>query len=203
MIYSLKGELTEILADAIVIECGGVGYFCRTTNTTISDLAQTGKEVKVYTYMNVYQDGIDLFGFSDKQELGCFKMLITVSGVGPKAALSILSSLTPAEFATKVASGDVKGLTAAKGVGKKMAERIVLELKDKVSGAEITKGREISGNISGVAAGNNQQLSDAIEALAVLGFSDADIAQYIDKIDASKDTSSIVSQILKMIGNNR
>lgn len=203
MIYSLKGELTEILADAIVIECGGVGYFCRTTNTTISDLAQTGKEVKVYTYMNVYQDGIDLFGFSDKQELGCFKMLITVSGVGPKAALSILSSLTPAEFATKVASGDVKGLTAAKGVGKKMAERIVLELKDKVSGAEITKGREISGNISGVAAGNNQQLSDAIEALAVLGFSDADIAPYIDKIDASKDTSSIVSQILKMIGNNR
>ena len=152
MIYSLKGELTEILADAIVIECGGVGYFCRTTNTTISDLAQTGKEVKVYTYMNVYQDGIDLFGYSDKQELGCFKMLITVSGVGPKAALSILSSLTPAEFATKVASGDIKGLTAAKGVGKKMAERIVLELKDKVSGAEITKGREISGNISGVAA---------------------------------------------------
>lgn len=203
MIYSLKGELTEILADAIVIECGGVGYFCRTTNTTISDLAQTGKEVKVYTYMNVYQDGIDLFGFSDKQELGCFKMLITVSGVGPKAALSILSSLTPAEFATKVASGDIKGLTAAKGVGKKMAERIVLELKDKVSGSEITKGREISGNISGVAAGNNQQLSDAIEALAVLGFSDADIAPYIDKIDASKDTSSIVSQILKMIGNNR
>lgn len=203
MIYSLKGELTEILADAIVIECGGVGYFCRTTNTTISDLAQTGKEVKVYTYMNVYQDGIDLFGFSDKQELGCFKMLITVSGVGPKAALSILSSLTPAEFATKVASGDIKGLTAAKGVGKKMAERIVLELKDKVSGAEITKGREISGNISGVAAGNNQQLLDAIEALAVLGFSDADIAPYIDKIDASKDTSSIVSQILKMIGNNR
>lgn len=203
MIYSLKGELTEILADAIVIECGGVGYFCRTTNTTISDLAQTGNEVKVYTYMNVYQDGIDLFGFSDKQELGCFKMLITVSGVGPKAALSILSSLTPAEFATKVASGDIKGLTAAKGVGKKMAERIVLELKDKVSGAEITKGREISGNISGVAAGNNQQLSDAIEALAVLGFSDADIAPYIDKIDASKDTSSIVSQILKMIGNNR
>ena len=203
MIYSLKGELTEILADAIVIECGGVGYFCRTTNTTISDLAQTGKEVKIYTYMNVYQDGIDLFGFSDKQELGCFKMLITVSGVGPKAALSILSSLTPAEFATKVASGDIKGLTAAKGVGKKMAERIVLELKDKVSGAEITKGREISGNISGVAAGNNQQLSDAIEALAVLGFSDADIAPYIDKIDASKDTSSIVSQILKMIGNNR
>ena len=203
MIYSLKGELTEILADAIVIECGGVGYFCRTTNTTISDLAQTGKEVKVYTYMNVYQDGIDLFGVSDKQELGCFKMLITVSGVGPKAALSILSSLTPAEFATKVASGDIKGLTAAKGVGKKMAERIVLELKDKVSGAEITKGREISGNISGVAAGNNQQLSDAIEALAVLGFSDADIAPYIDKIDASKDTSSIVSQILKMIGNNR
>ena len=111
--------------------------------------------------------------------------------------------MTPAEFATKVASGDIKGLTAAKGVGKKMAERIVLELKDKVSGAEITKGREISGNISGVAAGNNQQLSDAIEALAVLGFSDADIAPYIDKIDASKDTSSIVSQILKMIGNNR
>lgn len=195
MIYSLRGELTEILADAIVIECGGVGYFCRTTNTTISNLAQTGKEVKVYTYMNVYQDGIDLFGFSDKQELSCFKMLVTVSGVGPKAALSILSSLTPAEFASKVASGDIKGLTIAKGVGKKMAERIILELKDKVAGTEITGGREVSGN--------NQQLSDAIEALAVLGFSDADIAPYVDKVNTSMDTSAIVSQILKMIGNNR
>ena len=203
MIYSLKGELTEILADAILIECGGVGYFCRTTNTTISNLVQTGKEVKVYTYMNVYQDGIDLFGFSDKQELNCFKMLVTVSGVGPKAALSILSSLTPAEFASKVASGDTKGLTIAKGVGKKMADRIILELKDKVAGTEITGGREVSGNIQGIVSGNNQQLSDAIEALAVLGFSDADVAPYVDKVDTSMDTSAIVSQILKMIGNNR
>lgn len=199
MIYSLRGTLAEILPDAIVVECNGVGYLCRTTNTTISELGETGNEILVYTYMNIYQDGIDLFGFSGKQELACFKMLITVSGVGPKAALSILSSLTPAEFALKVASGDSKGITVAKGVGKKMSDRIILELKDKISRSEdIPKSSVIqSRNITNT----KSELTDAIEALAVLGFSEDDVAPFIDKIDVNKDTSSIVSQILKLIGS--
>ena len=115
-----------------VVECGGVGYACRTTLSTLSQLQAVGNDVMLYTYLHVREDNIELFGFASQQELNCFKMLISVSGVGPKAALSILSDVTPEKFALLVASEDSKTLTRTKGIGAKTAQRIVLELKDKI-----------------------------------------------------------------------
>ncbi|MGN0677827.1 MAG: Holliday junction branch migration protein RuvA, partial [Ruminococcus sp.] len=144
MIYSLKGKITAKENNLAVIECGGVGYACRTTLNTLSALECDGRDVLLYTFMNVHEGGIELFGFFTKQELNCFKMLLSVSGVGAKAGLSILSDFTPEQFAMLIASGDSKTLTKTKGIGAKTAQRIVLELKDKItadnSGYDINAG---------------------------------------------------------------
>ena len=132
MIYSIRGKLMVKDTELAVVECGGVGYACRTTLSTLSQLQAVGNDVMLYTYLHVREDNIELFGFASQQELNCFKMLISVSGVGPKAALSILSDVTPEKFALLVASEDSKTLTRTKGIGAKTAQRIVLELKDKI-----------------------------------------------------------------------
>ena len=121
MIYSVKGVVVHTEANLAVIECGGVGYACRTTFTTLSKLKGIGSQAKLYTYLNVSQDDVSLFGFYDQQELKCFRMLLTVSGVGPKAALSVLSDIPPEKFALTVATGDYKAITKAKGIGAKTA----------------------------------------------------------------------------------
>lgn len=133
MIYSLRGKLTVKDMNFVVVECAGVGYGCRTSYSTVSQLGAIGDEITLYTYMSVRDDNIELFGFSTTQELNCFKLLISVSGVGGKAATSILSDITPENFAFLVASGDSKAFTKTKGIGAKTAQRIVLELKDKIS----------------------------------------------------------------------
>ena len=139
MIYSVNGTVDLIEPNLAVIDCGGVGYACRTTANTLSQL-KIGEKAKLLTYLSVREDAVELFGFYDAAELNCFKMLISVSGVGPKAALSILSGMTPQAFALCVASGDGKTLTNAPGIGRKTAERIVLELKDKVSKQDVAAG---------------------------------------------------------------
>ncbi|MBQ8978745.1 MAG: Holliday junction branch migration protein RuvA, partial [Oscillospiraceae bacterium] len=131
MIYSVNGIVTEKETDTAVVECAGVGYACRTSVYTLSRL-ETGKQAKLFTYLHITQDNAELFGFADRTELGCFKMLLTVSGVGPKAALAILSGMDANTFAITVATEDHKSLTRIKGVGPKMAQRIVLELRDKL-----------------------------------------------------------------------
>ena len=136
MIYSVNGVVDAIEPNLAVIDCGGVGYACRTTSNTLAML-KTGEKAKLYTFLSVREDAAELFGFYDFSELNCFKMLISVSGVGPKAALSILSGMTPQAFALCVAAGDSKLLTSAPGIGKKIAERIVLELKDKVAKQDV------------------------------------------------------------------
>ena len=138
MIYSVRGKLTHKEPFLAVVECAGVGYACRTTCSTSAQLGETGKEVYLYTYLHVREDNVELFGFYSMQELNCFKMLISVSGVGPKAALSILSDIDAQRFALTVASGDSKVFTKTKGVGPKLAQRIVLELKDKIAKESIT-----------------------------------------------------------------
>ena len=140
MIYSVNGTVDLIEPNLAVIDCGGVGYACRTTANTLSQL-KIGEKAKLLTYLSVREDAVELFGFYDAAELNCFKMLISVSGVGPKAALSILSGMTPQAFALCVASGDGKTLTNAPGIGRKTAERIVLELKDKVSKQDVAAGK--------------------------------------------------------------
>ena len=126
MIYSLTGKYVAAEPNFVVIDCGGVGFQCFTSMSTITRLPQQGSTVTLYTYMSVTESAITLFGFSEKTELSCFKMLISVSGIGPKAAISILSTLTPEDVALAVGSGDYKAITRANGVGPKIAQRVVL-----------------------------------------------------------------------------
>lgn len=166
--------------------------------STSAQLGETGKEVYLYTYLHVREDNVELFGFYSMQELNCFKMLISVSGVGPKAALSILSDIDAQRFALTVASGDSKVFTKTKGVGPKLAQRIVLELKDKIAKESITASDiKSSGNIF-VPEGDN--CAEAVSALMVLGFSQEEVAAAVSKIDTSLDTGEIVKQALKIIG---
>ncbi|MEE0185719.1 Holliday junction branch migration protein RuvA [Porcipelethomonas sp.] len=198
MIYSVRGKLTHKEPFLAVVECAGVGYACRTTCSTSAQLGETGKEVYLYTYLHVREDNVELFGFYSMQELNCFKMLISVSGVGPKAALSILSDIDAQRFALTVASGDSKVFTKTKGVGPKLAQRIVLELKDKIAKESITASDiKSSGNIF-VPEGDN--CAEAVSALMVLGFSQEEVAAAVSKIDTSLDTGEIVKQALKIIG---
>ncbi|MFQ8600505.1 MAG: Holliday junction branch migration protein RuvA [Oscillospiraceae bacterium] len=174
MYYSVRGTLLHTEPGVAVIECGGVGYKCFTTFTTMSKLPAIGGEAMLYTFLHVKEDALDLFGFSDTAELTCFRQLLTVSGVGPKVALAILSDLTPGRLALAVVSGDAKTLTRCQGVGNKTAQRIVLELKDKMKGAEIGGGDVAAAASVGAIPDSNA--GEAIAALVVLGYSQSEAA---------------------------
>ena len=180
MFYYLNGIITAMEANLAVVDCGGVGFACNTTGYTLSQL-QKGKQHKLYTHCNVREDAFDIFGFATKEELSCFQRLISVSGVGPKVGLAILSSMTPSQFTLAVMTGDEKTLTMAQGVGKKMAQRIILELKDKLSGdlPEYTA----SGVVPMPAAAGNK-VSEASAALASLGYSQSEIGAALKGLDA-------------------
>ena len=142
MLYSVKGELIHMEPNVAVICCGGVGFRCRITVNTARKLPHIGEEAMLYTMMDVREDAIELFGFADRRELECYKQLTAITGVGPKAALAVLSELSPEKVALAVAAGDYKAFTRAPGVGPKLAQRIVLELKDMfVEGKEIDGGK--------------------------------------------------------------
>lgn len=199
MIYSVKGKLVHKEPFLAVIECGGVGYACGITCATSSQLGEIGSDAFLYTYLHVREDNIDLFGFFNKQELHCFKLLISVSGVGPKMALTILSDIDAQRFALTIASEDSKALTKSKGVGPKLAQRIVLELKDKVakeslSGADIKAAGNISVPVS-------DDCSEAVTALITLGFSQQEVAKAVSQIDPSLSSSEIIKQALKILSN--
>ena len=193
MIYSLKGTVAVVEQNLAVIECGGVGYACRTTANTLATL-KSGEESKLSTYMAVREDAVELFGFAEMQELNCFKMLISVSGVGPKAAISILSGMTPQAFALCVASGDSKSLTTAPGIGKKIADRIVLELKDKIAKENISSVK--SDSLIPVAAVSNS-VSEAVSALMVLGYSNSEATKAIAGMPADTPTDALIKAGLK------
>ena len=201
MIYSVKGTLTVKELGFAVIECGGVGYGCRTSYNTVSQLGDIGSEAKLYTYLYVREDVVELFGFATLQELSCFKLLISVSGVGPKAATAILSDVTPEKFALLVASGDSKAFTKTKGIGAKTAQRLVLELKDKIS------SESISGSISSdaaafasIAAGETSSaVSEALEALMVLGYTQGETAPILGKLDPSLSTQELIKETLRLM----
>ena len=196
MFYYLSGTVAEIEANLAVIDCGGVGYACSTTNYTLSQLKK-GERAKLYTYMNVREDAVDLFGFANQSELHSFKMLIGVSGVGPKAALSILSSTTPGNLAMSVVMGDEKALMAAPGIGKKIAQRIILELKDKLAKEQQSGGFE-AGGVSSPVPQQNSKTGEASAALAVLGYGSQDIAAALRGIDMENlPLEEIIRQALK------
>lgn len=201
MIYSLKGKLTVKELGFAVIECGGVGYGCRTSYNTVSQLGDIGSEAVLYTHLYVREDAVELFGFATLQELSCFRLLISVSGVGPKAATSILSDVSPEQFAFRVASGDSKSFTKTKGIGAKTAQRIVLELKDKIS------SQSLSGTIASDAADFAPQLAgapssavtEALEALMVLGYSQGEVAPILGKLDPSLSTQDLIKETLRLM----
>ena len=198
MIYSVRGKLIHKEANLAVIECAGVGYACRTTLSTVSKLDGIGSEAFLYTHLHIREDAVELFGFADEKELNCFKMLISVSGVGPKAGIAILSDTTPERFALNVATGDYKAFTKTKGIGPKLAQRVVLELKDKISKeqlAAVKGGDEI--NYAAVTGGGNT--AEAISALVVLGYSQTEAASVIAKLDPSLSVEELIRNALKQI----
>ncbi len=196
MFAYIKGKLTYLEMNAAVIEAAGVGYMINISRNSSAMLARLKQEEKesaqLFTYLSVKEDGVDLFGFFTKEELSFFKLLITVSGVGPKAALSILSELTTAEFVAAVISEDKKAISAAQNVGPKTAARIILELKDKVSNIspEITVEAE---PVIEIKAANKNKIRDVEDALSVLGYSRQEIAAHLKNIDIDRlDVDEII-----------
>lgn len=196
MIYSVRGNLIHIEPTFVVIECSGVGYKCFTSMSTQRLLPKLNNEAMIYTHLVVREDSAELYGFSSASELSCFKLLTSVSKVGPKVALSILSELSPEQLAVCIASSDSKAITRANGVGLKLAQRIILELKDKLKVFETSGGEmpAVSGASADVSLGNTQK---AVEALAVLGYDSAEVLPILSKLDSSKSVEDLISAVLR------
>lgn len=196
MFYSLTGKLIHTEAYLAVVECGGVGYRCTTSLTTLSCLPPAGERVTLYTHLNVREDALDLFGFYSMNELDAFKKLIGVSGVGPKSALAILSDMTPDRLALCIASGDAKSLTRAPGVGVKLAQRLILELKDKISKAELASG---VGEAAVQIGADGSGMNEAAAALCTLGYSQSQAAEALAGLAADLPVDELIRQALKKV----
>ncbi len=199
MIYNIKGELTYTDPQFIVVENSGIGFKCFTSLTTVKNLGKIGSTVNLYTYLSVKEDALDLFGFSTLEELNSFKLLITVSGVGPKAAVSVLSELSPEKLALAIASSDVKSITKANGVGRKTAERIVLELKDKTGSLSQT---DFSSVASAASVAEDSAAGEAVAALVALGFSQSDAAVTVGQMDQSLSADEMIRLGLRQLSSN-
>lgn len=198
MFYSITGRVVYLDTQSVALETGAVAFKCSTTLTTLKKIGEKGSTVTLYTYLNVREDALDLFGFYTEQELECFKLLISVSGVGPKAALAILSELTPDKLALCLATGDSKSITRAQGVGPKLAQRVVLELKDKLA-----KGLELPADspeiqAAGLAAADGNA-SEAVSALVMLGYSQSEAAVAVSKLDNTLPVEDLIKQALKQL----
>ena len=198
MIYNVKGTLTYTDPNFAVVECGGVGFKCFVSMTTLKELPSIGSEVNLFTYMSVREDALDLFGFFEVDELEAFKMLISVSGIGPKAAIAILSVLPPSKLSVAISSGDVRSIQMAQGVGKKTAERVVLELKDKMVGIGSSSVADVR-NVQSVASSNDAQ--EAVEVLVSLGFTQSDAATVIGAMDKSLSVDEMVRKGLRQLSS--
>ena len=201
MFYYLNGTVAEIAAGLAVIDCGGVGYACATTNYTLSQLKK-GERARLYTYLHVREDIFELYGFASQQELNSFKMLIGVSGVGPKAALAILSATTPQNLALSIVTEDEKALTAAQGIGKKIAQRIILELKDKLAKEQSNFTVPSGGGSAPMPLGGSKS-GEAAAALAngmMLIFADFGKCKSADP--ASPEAQALVKRLQAYISEN-
>ncbi len=200
MFYSLTGKVIKKELSFVVIECGGAGFLVNTSRFTLYDLPDDKSAATVYTHLNVREDALDLFGFSTEYELDWFRMLITVNGVGPKAALAILSELTVDELALAISAKDVKSITRASGIGPKIAQRIILDLKDKV-GSIVPDGDFFSDSGKIAAATEMPNTSEAVAALTMLGYSQSEAATAVSKIDPSLSVEAIIKQALKLLSS--
>ena len=199
MFYHLEGRVAELEPALAVIDCGGVGYALSITANTAGGL-RIGEKVKMYVSESIGEDHFDLFGFLDKSERRFFELLISVSGIGPKAAMSILSHNTPEGLALAIISGNEKALTVAPGIGKKIAQRVILELKDKVS-KEMNSGASDYSFVAPVSVqATDSAVNDALAGLTVLGYSGAEIAPVLKKLDTQNMTAEqIIKAVLKQM----
>lgn len=197
MIYNVKGTLTYTDPTFAVVECGGVGFKCFVSMTTLRELTSIGTQVNLFTHMAVREDAMDLYGFATQEELQAFKLLITVSGVGPKAAISILSVLPPDRLSIAISSGDIKSIQTANGIGKKTAERVVLELKDKILGVASGSASSVVEGIQFASTNSNAQ--EAVEVLVSLGFTQSDAATVVGSMDKSLSVDDMIRQGLKKL----
>ena len=198
MFYSLQGNLAVAQPGMAVVVCGGVGYKCFISDTTLRELPQPGSEVLLYTHLSVREDAMDLYGFFEEAELDFFKLLISISGIGPKAALAILSELPPNRLAVCIASGDAKAITKAQGVGLKTAQRVVLELKDKLGGVAST-GDDGAVEAAGAASASGNA-SDAVEALVSFGYSKSEASLAVGRLDSALPADQLIREALKTLG---
>lgn len=198
MIYSLSGTIRTKQPNFVVLEVSGVGFGVKTTLNTTSKLGREGEQGFLYTHLNVREDALELYGFAQQSELECFLMLISISGVGPKAALTILSDRSPEEFALLVASEDVKALSKSSGIGPKTAQRIVLELKDKIGATQAAAQVQEGGEAIPLQNGS-KNAAEAMSALVVLGFTQSEAAGVIRKLDASLPVEEMIRIGLKQL----
>ena len=197
MIYSLTGKVVHTDASGAAVQCGGVAFYCAASLNTLRKIGAVGADVTVYTYLSVREDAMDLYGFSDMQELQSFKLLIGVTGVGPKAALAILSALSPEQLALCVASGDVKSITRAQGVGNKLAQRVVLELKDKFK-ADTSAAFSPDVAAAGVSSAS-ANCEEAVSALEMLGYSRSEASVAVGRLDSSLSAEELIRQALRAL----
>ena len=197
MIYSLSGTIRTKQPNFVVLDVSGVGFGVKTTLNTTSKLGREGEQGFLYTHLNV-REALELYGFAQQSELECFLMLISISGVGPKAALTILSDRSPEEFALLVASEDVKALSKSSGIGPKTAQRIVLELKDKIGATQAAAQVQEGGEALPIQTGN-KNAAEAVSALVVLGFSQSEAAGVIRKLDPGLPVEEMIRIGLKQL----
>lgn len=199
MFYYVDGTVSVLQTGLAVIDCGGVGYACHASQNTISRL-KIGTKARLLTYLNVREGIFELYGFIDEEEMSCFEMMIGVSGVGPKAALSILSIAPPDRLALSIITGDEKMLTQAPGIGKKIAQRIVLELRDKMSKEQLESASAASPVAAADLSGGVNHTQEAVAALMVLGYTQAEALHAMKQIDtAGMEADEIIRQCLKKL----
>ncbi len=201
MIEYLRGKIADIDINRVVIDVNGVGYVLTISDSTASLLPGVGEEAKIYSFLSVREDGVTLYGFPSYDDLGIFKQLITVSGIGPKGALAILSVLTPDDLRFAILSGDSKAIAKAPGIGKRTAERVILDLKDRI-GAESSENALMSGS-SPTPSVNESSRDEAVEALVALGYSSADAYRAVKEASAAiggdTETDTLLKAALKVI----
>ena len=199
MFNYISGAVAELEPNLAVIDCGGIGFELNTSAYTVSQL-KAGEKARLYTYMYIREDCMDLYGFATKSEKRCFEMLIGVSGVGPKAAIAILSTGSPENLIMNIISGNEKALTAAQGIGKKIAQRIILELKDKLAKDTQEISFADTASFTPAVVGGNAKINDASAALMVLGYNSAEINAAFKKIDVENlSTEEIIRASLKQM----
>ncbi len=199
MIAYLKGEIADITEDNLILEANNIGYNIKISSGTAGMLPGIGEEVKIYTYTYVREDAFLLYGFLTKDDLDIFKKLITVNGIGPKGGLAILSVMSADSLRFAIISGDVKEISKAPGIGKKTAERVILDLRDKVSIEDTFVNKSMAGDLGDVSSGDTNIKNEAIEALTALGYSASEALKAVKQVTVMEDmdTEDILKQALK------